>query len=459
MEDPAEAPAAGRQKRRPRVIVAGAGFAGLEAARGLAGAAADVTLVDRHNHHLFQPLLYQVATATLSPAEIASPVRAILRDAPNVEVLVDEVAGIDPATSTIHFEGAGARTYDYLVLATGAGPSYFGHDDWYPFAPPLKTLADALDIRERLLLAYERAECETDVVRRRRLLTVVVVGAGPTGVELAGAIADLGRRSLVREFRHVDPADTRVILVEAGLKALPSFPPDLAAAAVRSLQRLGVEVRLGSPVKAVDADGVTIGDERVEAAVVLWAAGVAASPAAIWLGVEGDRNGRIAVAPDLSLPGRPEIFVIGDLALATGADGRPLPGLAPVATQQGRHVARRIRAAIGGNADPGAFRYLDRGNLATVGRNHAVADLPAPLLGRIHMHGFLGWILWGIVHVYFLIGFRNRIVVAVSWLWAYVTRRAGARIVTGRARRPPASPARAATPAGAGTEAGRAHSG
>jgi NADH dehydrogenase len=414
------------------VIIVGGGFGGLSAARALAGAAVDVTLVDRHNHHLFQPLLYQVATASLSPAEIASPIRAILRGATNVEVLMGEVVDVDVDRREVRLERGKTLSYDHLILATGAGPSYFGHDDWQPMAPGLKSLADALDIRERLLLAFERAECEDDPAQRRRLTTVLVIGAGPTGVELAGAIAELGRRGLNREFRRVDPAETRVILVEAGLKALPTFPDRLAAEAVRSLQRLGVEVRLGSPVREIGPEGVMIGDERVEAAVVLWAAGVAATPVSQWLGATGDRAGRVAVGPDLTLEGHPEISIIGDVAVTKGTDGRPLPGLAPVATQQGSYVARRIRALTSGVTAHDPFRYRDRGNLATIGRNYAVADLPAGPFGRVRLDGFVGWMLWSIIHVYFLIGFRNRVIVALSWLWSYVTRRAGARLVTGR---------------------------
>jgi NADH dehydrogenase len=425
-------PGSGRAQR-PQIVIVGGGFGGLSAARGLAGADAEVTLVDRHNHHLFQPLLYQVATASLSPADIASPIRTILRGATNIEVLMGEVVDVDVARREVRLDRGKTLGYDHLVLATGAGPSYFGHDDWQPMAPGLKSLADALDIRERLLLAFERAECEDDPAERRRLTTVLVIGAGPTGVELAGAIAELGRRGLDNEFRRVDAAETRVILVEAGLKALPAFPDRLSAEAVRSLQRLGVEVRLGSPVREIGPAGALIGDERVEAAVIVWAAGVAATPVARWLGTSGDRAGRVAVEADLTFKGHPEISIIGDVAVASGPDGRPLPGLAPVATQQGTYVAKRIRALLSGVTVYDPFVYRDRGNLATIGRNFAVADLPAGPLGRIRIDGFVGWLLWSLVHVYFLIGFRNRVVVALSWLWSYATRRSGARLVTGRA--------------------------
>jgi NADH dehydrogenase len=414
---------------RPHIVIVGAGFGGLSAADALAGAEADVTVIDRRNYHLFQPLLYQVATAGLSPAQIASPIRAILRSAANVRVLLGKVSGVDKERRTVTVEDrtlAPPLTYDYLVLATGARHAYFGHDDWESVAPGLKKIDDATTIRRRILSAFENAEAAEANDARRRLLTFVVIGGGPTGVEMAGAIAELARVALRHDFRNIDPREARIVLVEAGPRVLAAFPPVLSEAAAKSLARLGVEVRLGTPVTQCDAGGVTIGEDRLEAATIVWGAGVAASPAAGWLGTEKDRAGRVIVGPDLTVPGHPEIFCIGDTALALGADGKPLPGLAPVAKQQGAYVARVLRARLSGKPAPGPFRYRNWGTLATIGRGAAVADF-----GWIRLHGRLAWLLWSAVHVSFLIGFRNRLIVIIDWLWSYVTFQSGARLITG----------------------------
>jgi NADH:quinone reductase (non-electrogenic) len=410
---------------RPHIVIVGAGFGGLSAAVGLSGADADVTVIDRRNYHLFQPLLYQVATAGLSPAQIASPIRSIVRHAANVRVLLGRVIGVDKQRRTVRLEDR-EITYDYLVLATGARHAYFGHDDWESVAPGLKKIDDATAIRRRILLAFERAEATSDRVARRRLLTFVVIGGGPTGVEMAGAIAELARVALRRDFRNIDSREASIVLVEAGPRVLPAFPPRLSDAAHQSLDRLGVEVRLGNPVTECDEGGVTIGGDRLEAATIIWAAGVAASSAAKWLSAEKDRVGRVVVGADLTLPGHPEIFCIGDTAQVLGADGQPLPGLAPVAKQQGAYVARVLRARLAGKPASGPFRYRNFGTLATIGRRAAVADF-----GWIRISGTLAWLLWGAVHVMFLIGFRNRLVVILDWLWSYVTFQSGARLITG----------------------------
>lgn len=411
---------------RPRIVIVGAGFGGLSAAHELAGAEADVTVIDRRNYHLFQPLLYQVATAGLSPAQIASPIRAILRRAANTQVLLGRVTGIDKAARTVTLEDR-TLPYDYLVLATGARHAYFGHDEWESVAPGLKKIDDATAIRRRILTAFESAEASEDrEARRRRLLTFVVIGGGPTGVEMAGAIAELARVALRNDFRNIDPREARIVLVEAGSRVLAAFPPVLSVAAQRALERLGVEVRLGTPVTRCDEEGVSIGDEPLAAATIVWAAGVAASSAARWLGAEKDRAGRVVVGPDLTVSGHPEILCIGDTALALDADGKPLPGLAPVAKQQGAYVARLLRARIAGKAAPGPFRYRNYGTMATIGRRSAVADF-----GWLKIGGTLAWLLWGLVHISFLIGFRNRLVVLLDWLWSYVTFQSGARLITG----------------------------
>jgi NADH:quinone reductase (non-electrogenic) len=411
--------------RRPRVVIVGAGFAGLSAARALARTPVDIVLVDRHNYHVFQPLLYQVATAGLSPADIASPIRAILRRQRNVTIVLGTVMGIDKENRAVIL-GERRIGFDYLVVATGARHSYFGHDAWESVAPGLKTIDDATAIRRKVLLALERAESSEDADERRRLTTFAIIGAGPTGVELAGAIAELVRVALAADFRRIDPSMSRILLVEAGPRILPSFPERLSAVAQRALAKLGVELRLGAAVTNCDEAGLVVGGERIAAGTVLWAAGVAASPAAVWLDAAHDRNGRVTVEAGLSLPGDCNIFVIGDTAHAMGPAGKPLPGVAPVAKQQGSFVARAIIADVQGRARPGVFRYRDFGNLATIGRKAAVADF-----GLVRLSGRFAWLLWGAVHIYFLIGFRNRLAVVLDWLWAYVTFQRGARLITG----------------------------
>lgn len=410
--------------RRPHVIVVGAGFGGLSAAKALAGAPVEVTLIDRRNHHLFQPLLYQVATAGLNPSQIASPVRSIVSRQANVRVVLAEVDEIDVAARVV-ITGARRTTYDFLVVATGAGHAYFGHDEWARHAPGLKSLEDAIGLRARVLTALEAAETACDPAEQARLLTFVVVGGGPTGVELAGAIAELTNRALASDFRAIRGATARVLLVESGERLLGGFAPDLSAYARRALEKLGVEVRLGLAVSACDDDGVRLGNERIGAANVVWAAGVRASAIGRWLGVQPDRAGRIPVQPDLSLPDAPEVFVVGDLASVMRPGDRPVPGVAPAAKQQGAYAARVIRAAMAGRPRPGAFRYRDGGMLATIGRSAAVVQV-----GPIRMKGVLAWLFWCVAHVYFLVGFRNRIQVGLDWLWAYLTFERGARLIT-----------------------------
>jgi NADH dehydrogenase len=408
---------------RPRVVIVGAGFGGLSAAKALAHAPFDVTIVDRHNYHLFQPLLYQVATAGLSPADIASPIRGILRSQENATVVLAKVSGVDLARSEVIAEGR-RIPFDHLIIATGAEHAYFGHD-WASYAPGLKTIDDATYLRRRILLAFERAEAETDPDERRRLLNFVVVGGGPTGVEMAGAIAELAQRALALDFRSIDPRFARVILVEAAPRLLTPFDPSLSEAAKRSLEQLGVEVRLGAGVSDCDCGKVLLGDERIETRTIVWAAGVRASPAADWLGAECDRAGRVKVEADLSVPGHPNIFVIGDVALATGSDGKPLPGIAPVAKQQGKYVADVLMARAQAKTTA-PFRYRDFGSLATIGRKRAVAQV-----GKLKISGFIAWVLWSVAHIYFLIGFRNRLIVAMNWAWNYVTFQRGTRLITG----------------------------
>jgi len=409
---------------RRRVVIIGAGFGGLSAAKALAGTSFDVTVIDRHNYHLFQPLLYQVATAGLSPSDIASPIRSIVRDEENISVVLANVSGIDVARHEVLAEGRRIG-FDHLIIATGAQHAYFGHDEWAAHAPGLKTIDDATYLRRRILLAFEKAETETDPDERRRLLNFVVVGGGPTGVEMAGAIAELAKRALAKDFRAIDPRAARVILVEAGPRLLTPFDPSLSDAAKRSLEQLGVEVRLRAGVTNCDERGVSIGSERIESRTVMWAAGVMASPAGQWLGAETDRAGRVKVGPDLSVPGHPDIFVIGDAALALGADGQPLPGIAPVAKQQGWYVAALIKARSRGETPP-PFRYRDYGILATIGRKRAVMQA-----GRLKLRGFIAWVIWCVAHIYFLIGFRNRLAVALNWVWNYVTFQRGTRLITG----------------------------
>ncbi|TSD83675.1 DoxX family membrane protein [Mycobacterium sp. KBS0706] len=413
---------------QPHVVVVGAGFGGVAATRALRHAPCRLTLIDRHNYHLFQPLLYQVATAGLSPADIATPIRGMFRDQSNARILLGRVTGVDAANQAVLI-GEQAVPYDYLVLATGARHAYFGHDEWEPTAPGLKKIEDATDIRRRLLLAFERAEGASDAAERLALMTFVVVGGGPTGVELAGAIAELARHGMKREFRTIEPALARVLLVQSGPRVLPTFPEALSAAAARSLEGLGVELLLNNAVEAIDETGVVVGGRRIAARTVFWAAGVMASPAAKWLGAECDRAGRIKVGPDLSVPGLPNVFAIGDTAWSEGWNGKPVPGLAPAAKQAGAYVARLIRSQLEGRPAPAAFRYRHLGSLATIGRRSAVADF-----GWLRLSGPIAWWLWGAVHIAFLAGMRNRIVVALDWFWAYLTFRRSTRLITGEER-------------------------
>lgn len=409
----------------PRVVILGAGFGGLTAAKALHKTHVEVTLIDRQNYHLFQPLLYQVATATLSPADIAVPVRSTFRDQKNTSVLLGTVEGIDRQARMVKLADGRDVPFDYLVIATGAGHAYFGHDEWTPYAPGLKKIDDATEIRRRVLLAFEKAEAETDPARRAALLTFVIVGGGPTGVEMAGAIIELACKTLVRDFRRIDTSAARVMLVEAGPRILPAFAENLSAFAANSLRKKGVEVLCGKPVTNMDAATVVIGDERIPARTIVWAAGVKASPAATWLGVEADRAGRVPVTDRLTLPDDERIFVIGDTAAVGWTEGRLVPGIAPAAKQMGNHAARAIIAAIEGR-EMSAFRYRHQGNLATIGRQSAIVDF-----GRIQMKGFLAWLVWGAAHIYFLIGFRNRLFVMTHWIWSYLTLRQGVRLITG----------------------------
>jgi len=414
--------------RNPRVIIIGGGFGGLDAARALANAPVGITLLDRRNHHVFQPLLYQVATAALSPGDIASPIRWILRHQQNVEVVLADVRAIDPATKTVVTDRE-TLAYDFLIVATGATHAYFGHPEWAGRAPGLKTLDDAIEMRRRVLLAFEAAERESDAAAQRRLLTFVIVGGGPTGVELAGALAEIARQTLRDDFRRIHPESARILLVEGGPHILTSFPDKLRIAARAALEKLGVDVRTGAAVTAIDDDGVTAGGERIPAQTILWAAGVAASPLARSLGVPLDSAGRVAAEPALNVPGHPEIFVAGDIC-AFVQDGRPLPGVAQVAKQQGAHAARNVRRAIRGEAlEP--FRYVNFGNVATIGRGAAVVDI-----GPVRASGWLAWLFWLFLHIFWLIGFRNRVAVLGEWAWAYFTLQRRARLITGERVRP-----------------------
>jgi len=410
---------------RHRVVIVGGGFGGLQAVQGLAGAPVEITLVDRRNHHLFQPLLYQVATASLATSEIAWPIRHLLRGRPEVTTLLAAVVGVEADARRVLLEDGQALAYDSLVLATGCRHAYFGHDEWEPFAPGLKTLEDATTVRRRILLAFERAECETDPARRAALLTFVIVGAGPTGVELAGTIAELARDTLPPDFRNIDTREARVVLIEAGPRVLAGYDENLSAYALRALQGLGVKVELDQPVSACTAEGVVYGDRSLEAKTIIWAAGVRASPAAEWLGAPADRAGRLMVGPDLTVPSRPEIFAVGDTVTIAGPDGRPVPGIAPAAKQQGQHVAQAIKARLRGDTAPIPFRYKHAGSLATIGKRLAVIDF-----GRIKLRGALAWWIWGLAHIYFLIGVRNRLSVAISWLWIHTRDQRSARLIT-----------------------------
>ena len=411
----------------PHVVIVGGGFGGLKAAEHVARLPVRITLIDRKNFHTFQPLLYQVATAGISPAEIAAPIREILHRHENVEVLLGEVYGVDVTQRQVHVRGFDLR-YDYLVVASGAMHAYFGHDEWEPLAPGLKTIEDALEMRRRILLAYELAEREAALTGSHRQLNFVVVGAGPTGVELAGTLAEISRKSLAENFRNIDPAKTRILLVEAGPSVLSAYPEDLRQSAVKQLEHLGVEVRTNAAVREVRSGQVSIGNEVVPAEVILWAAGVSASPLGRALGAPTDRAGRVLVEPDLSIPGHREVFVLGDLASMKDEKGRPLPGVAPVAMQQGKYVARQIAADLAGKSRS-PFHYLDKGSLATIGRAAAIAKF-----GKVHISGYLAWLSWLFIHIFFLIGFRNRIVVMFQWAWSYVTYARAARLITGESR-------------------------
>jgi NADH dehydrogenase len=408
--------------KRPKVVIVGAGFGGLEAARALRRTPVDVTLVDRRNFHLFQPLLYQVATAVLSPDDIAWPIRSIFRRQKNVRVVMAEVSGVDPQARTVT-DGSAIIGYDYLVLATGATHSYFGHDNWSANAPGLKSISDASSLRERMLRAFERAELTQDAVAQAREMTMVVIGGGPTGVELAGAIIELLRKTLSGEFRRIDPTKSRVILIEAGPRLLAVFPERLSAATRKSLEAMGVEVRTGTAVTDCDEDGVTLdGGERIETATIAWAAGVTASPAAGWIGAEHDRAGRVKVDQELSVGGYPEVFVIGDTAAVDG-----VPGVAPAAKQMGRYVGKLIAARVNGSADPAPFRYRHAGDLATIGRKSAVVSF-----GSVQLTGLIGWLFGSLIHIMFLISFRSRLIVTVNWVWSFMTFQRGARLISDR---------------------------
>jgi len=412
---------------RPRVLIVGAGFGGLAAARALASAPVDLTVVDRRNFHLFQPLLYQVATAGLNPSDVAWPVRGILSRQSNARVLLGEVQGVNLVNRVVLLEDGRELPYDWLIIATGATHTYFGHDEWAPFAPGLKRVDDATLIRRRILLALEHAENSSDAQERKRLMSFAVVGAGPTGVELAGAIAELAKKALIHDFRSIDTREVRVVLVEGADRVLGAFPPSLSAFALKELQKKGVEVRLNTKVIGCDADGLSLGDdERLHAATVLWAAGVAASPAARWLSVPADRAGRVQVMPDLSAPGQDQVFIVGDTAALMQKNGKPVPGVAPAAKQQGQYVARLIGNVLRGKPRPAPFQYRDFGNLATIGRHSAVIDF-----GFLQIKGLVAWWLWGIAHVYFLIGARNRMLVATQWFFNYLSYSRAARLIVG----------------------------
>jgi NADH dehydrogenase len=416
---------------RKRIVIIGGGFGGLKAAESLARLPVQITLVDRKNHHTFQPLLYQVATAGLSPAEIAAPIRGILARHENIEVLLGEVVGFDLDQHIVKLRGFDLA-YDYLVVAAGASHAYFGHDGWEVFAPGLKTIEDALEIRRRVLLAFEMAERHAATTGEHSPLTFVVVGGGPTGVELAGTLAEIARKSLAEDFRHIDPRKTRIVLLEAGPAVLAAYPPGLQKSAKQQLERLGVEVRLSSAVSDVRAGEIRIGGQKMHATLVLWAAGVSASPLGLALGGPLDRAGRVAVEPDLSLPDHPDVFVIGDMASLKQADGTQLPGVAPVAMQEGHFVAKQVAADLAGNPRT-RFHYVDKGSVATIGRAAAVAQF-----GKLQISGYLAWLSWLFIHIFFLIGFRNRILVMIQWAWSYFTYDRSARLITaaGRAASP-----------------------
>ncbi len=413
------------EERVPHLVVVGAGFGGLQLIHDLKNVNVRITLIDQRNHHLFQPLLYQVATTILATSEIAWPIRHLFRDRTEVTTLLGTVTDVDTELRQVQLENGTEISYDMLVLATGARHAYFGNDQWEALAPGLKALEDATTIRRRLLLAFERAERETDEAKRKALLTFAIVGGGPTGVELAGIIAELAKQTIWPEFRNIDTRQTRVMLLEAGPRILAAFPEDLSDYALRALEKLGVEVRLGIPVKDITAAGVTVGEEFIPCRTAIWAAGVAASPAAMWLGAESDRAGRVKVLSNLNVPGHEDIFVIGDTAWVEGPDGKPVPGIAPAAKQQGAYVATVIKSRLEGQTPPMPFRYKHQGNLATIGRGAAVVDM-----GRFKLKGIIAWWFWGIAHIFFLIGTRSRAAVAWSWLWTYISGQHSARLIT-----------------------------
>ena len=413
------------EKRAPHLVVVGAGFGGLQLIHDLRNVDVRITLIDQRNHHLFQPLLYQVATTILATSEIAWPIRHLFKDRKEVTTLLGTVTDVDTEHRQVLLENGTEISYDMLVLATGARHAYFGNDQWEALAPGLKALEDATTIRRRLLLAFERAERESDEAKRQALLTFAIVGGGPTGVELAGIIAELAKQTIWPEFRNIDTRQTRVMLLEAGPRILAAFPEDLSNYALKALEKLGVEVRLGIPVKDITAEGVTVGKEFIPCRTAIWAAGVAASPAATWLNAESDRAGRVKVLSNLNVPGHEDIFVIGDTAWVEGPDGKPVPGIAPAAKQQGAYVAKVIKSRIEGKTPPMPFRYKHQGNLATIGRGAAVVDM-----GRFKLKGLIAWWFWGIAHIFFLIGTRSRAAVAWSWLWTYISGQHSARLIT-----------------------------
>jgi NADH dehydrogenase len=412
----------------PKVVIVGAGFGGLATVQTLRKTVAEITVIDRQNHHCFQPLLYQVATAALSPADVAWPIRHILRAQKNTTVLMEDVTGIDTARKKLR-TNFGEVAYDYLVIATGAMHSYFGHDDWAPIAPGLKRIEDATRIRRSILIAFEQAEIMADPEEQRRLLTFVIVGGGATGVEMAGAIGEIARQTLANDFRRIDPRNARIVLVEAGPRLLPAFPPAQSDYVRTVLMNAGVTVMTDTMVTKCDAGGVDLNSGRLDAATVIWAAGVMASPAAQWLNAEADRAGRVKVHPDLSVPGHPEIFVIGDSTAVSDRNGKPVPGVAPAAKQMGKYVGKLIAARIAGREINKPFRYMNLGDLATIGRRAAVVSF-----GPLRLRGFVGWLFWCVIHIYFLIGIRNRFIVAFSWLWSYLTFQRGARLITAQPR-------------------------
>jgi NADH dehydrogenase len=417
--------------KRPHVVIIGGGFGGLSAAKAFRGANADVTLIDRTNHHLFQPLLYQVATASLSPGDITAPIRYVLRKQQNTDVLLAEVGSIDVERRVVIVDHSEREvSYDYLIVAPGSRHAYFGHDEWETLAPGLKAIEDAAEMRRRFLLAFERAEKANDEAERDAYMTFVVVGGGPTGVELSGAMSPIALKALYPDFRNIDTRRTRVILIEGGARVLPSFPEDLSASARKSLEAIGVEVRTGSIVTDIQRDAVFIGEERIPTRTVFWAAGNAASPLGESLGAPRDKVGRVMVNPDLSIPGHPEVFVIGDLALVVRKDGRPVPGVSPAAIQEGTHAARNIRRLIG-HRETKAFHYRNKGDLAVIGRSHAIADF-----GKVHISGRVAWFLWLFVHIMYLVGFRNRVSVFIEWAYSFFTYQRGVRLITNVERKP-----------------------